>query len=94
MVPGHCHVLSPRYWRDVQALPENWFGVPFVVDSVEVKFDEDALATIGPALESLGIHIDTIYTTRWLELPAKRDRILALRNSDLAELVQVICSPE
>jgi len=58
------------------------------------EFDEDALAAIGPALESLGIHIETLYTTRWLELPAKRDRILALRNSDLAELVQVICSPE
>lgn len=58
------------------------------------KFDEDTLAAVGPALESRGIHVETLYTTRWLELPAKRESILALRNSDLAELVQVICSPE
>ena len=57
-------------------------------------FDHDALATIGPALESLGIEIESLYATRWLELPAKRDRILALRNSDFADLVQLICSPE
>ncbi len=58
------------------------------------EFDEDVLAAIGPALESLGIQIESLYTTRWLELPAKRDRILALRNSDLPQLLQVICSPE
>lgn len=58
------------------------------------EFDEDALAAIGPALESLGILIESLYTARWLELPSKLDRILALGHSDLAELVQVICSPE
>ena len=35
MVPGHVHILSPRYWRDIQAAPQAYMGCPLVIDSIE-----------------------------------------------------------
>jgi hypothetical protein len=55
-------------------------------------FDEDVLGVLEPILDTLGIELESLYTSRWLELPDKRDRVLGASGAGLIELVGSICA--
>jgi hypothetical protein len=55
-------------------------------------FDEDVLDIVRPVLDALGIQLESLYTTPWLDLPNKRAEILESRKMGFMDFVQTICS--